>query len=81
MLGRAGVEVGAGKKLAGTVSTMTNGAEGEEATTAAGEKETIIAAVDAGTTYMLRFIIGWDGASVKVAPIALLLSSQSPFQK
>lgn len=36
---------------------MNIGAEGEEATTAAGEKETIIVVADAGRTHM-RFIKG-----------------------
>lgn len=66
-VGRAGVEVEAGKKLTGAVSTMMNtGAEGEEATTAAGGEETITAVADAARTHM-RFITRWDGASVKVA--------------
>lgn len=58
-LGRAGVEVGAGKKWteAATTTTMNIGAEGEEATTAAGGKETIIAVVDAGRAFM-RCITG-----------------------
>lgn len=50
--------MGAGKKLTGALPTMMNiGAEGEEGTTVAGGKETIIAVVDAGRTYM-RFITG-----------------------
>lgn len=55
-VGRAVVEVGAGKKLTEAVTTMMN-TGAEEATTAAGGKETITAVADAGRTHM-RFLTG-----------------------